>query len=54
MEVMKTVLVRFDPSIVVSLAAAGLLVGAFGSPAAWLPALAKTIEVAWLYLSNTR
>ena len=44
---------RIDPSITVSLAAAGFFVGAFGS-STFTRAIATLFKAAWLYLSNTR
>lgn len=51
---MKSTLFRIDPSIVVSVAAAGLFVGAFGTSTPFARAIAALVEAAWLYLSNTR
>jgi hypothetical protein len=44
---------RIDPSITISLVAAGLFVGAFGS-STFIRAIATLFKAAWLYLSNTR
>lgn len=44
---------RLDPSITVSLVAAGLFVGAFGS-STLTRTIAAIFKGAWLYLSNTR
>jgi len=46
--------IRIDPSIAVSLLAVGLFLGVFGMPARFARSLATLIEIAWLYLTNTR
>ena len=45
---------RIDPSIAVSVVAAGLFVGAFGSSTTFARTVAALVKAAWLYLSNTR
>jgi len=45
---------RIDPSIAVSVIAAGLFAGAVGSSSAFARTIAAVLEAAWLYLSNTR
>jgi hypothetical protein len=49
-----TVSLRTDPSIVVSIVAAGLFVGAFGTSTPLARGIAALFRAAWLYLSNTR
>jgi hypothetical protein len=45
---------RIDPSITVSVVAAGLFVGAFGSSTPFARTITALFRAAWLYLSNTR
>ena len=45
---------RIDPSIAVSVIAAGLHVGAFGASTPFARTVAAFVKAAWLYLSNTR
>lgn len=51
---MKSSAVRIDPSVAVSLIAAGLFVGTFGTsaPTGWN--IRVLLEIAWLYLTNAR
>ena len=46
--------IRIDPSITVSLVAAGLFVSAFGSSSSFARTVTALFKAAWLYLSNTR
>lgn len=45
---------QVDPSIAVSVVAAGIFVGAFGSSTPVARTIAALFKAAWLYLSNTR
>jgi hypothetical protein len=49
-----TASIRIDPSIAVSVVAAGLFVGAFGSSTTFARTVAALFKAAWLYLSNAR
>lgn len=51
---MKSSAVQIDPSVAVSLIAAGLFVGTFGTsaPTGWN--IRVLFEIAWLYLTNAR
>lgn len=49
-----TAFFRIDPSIAVSVVAAGLFVGAFGSSTTFARTVAAFFKAGWLYLSNAR